>query len=135
MICLLVYFKSVNFKRNAVKNLQAHRAENPNRPLYVAEYWTGWFDNWGGRHNTQNESYYEDQFRQIVFQMNSSINAYMFIGGTNYGFMSGNVGRPDPGAVTASVVTSYDYDAPLSESGMTCVQKKLFKLHFRQLHG
>src|SRR5699024_10555300 len=30
----------------------------------------------------------------------------MFIGGTNFGFMNG-----------ATVVTSYDYDAPLSESG------------------
>ena len=116
-IFMSVYFKSVNFKRNALKNLQEHKAAYPNKPLYVAEYWTGWFDNWGGMHNRQNQTYYEQQFREIVFQMNASINAYMFIGGTNYGFMSGNVGRPDPGAISASVVTSYDYDAPLSESG------------------
>ena len=41
----------------------------------------------------------------------------MFFGGTNYGFLAGNVGRPEPGAFVANVITSYDYDAPLSESG------------------
>jgi hypothetical protein len=38
--------------------------------------------------------------------MNSSVNIYMFIGGTNFGFMNGG-----------GFITSYDYDAPLSESG------------------
>jgi len=38
--------------------------------------------------------------------VNGSVNFYMFIGGTNFGFTNG-----------ARIVTSYDYDAPLSEAG------------------
>jgi hypothetical protein len=50
--------------------------------------------------------------------MNSSFNAYMFIGGTNFGFMAGNVGKIVNGSsLSTSFVTSYDYDAPLTESG------------------
>ena len=113
-----VYFKGWNFNLNSLKNLQDMKKAYPDQPLFVGEYWSGWFDNWGGRHNTQNITYFTQQFQQIVFQMNSSINLYMFFGGTNYGFMAGNVGKPDPGALTASVITSYDYDAPLSESGL-----------------
>ncbi len=81
----------------------------PNRPLYVAEYWSGWFDNWGGKHHTNSVQNYANIYEQIVFQMNSSVNIYMFIGGTNFGFMNGG-----------GIITSYDYDAPLSESGLYC---------------
>ncbi len=73
----------------------------------MAEYWSGWFDNWGGKHHTNSVQNYGNVYEQIVFQMNSSVNIYMFIGGTNFGFMSGSW-----------VTTSYDYDAPLSESGL-----------------
>ena len=49
-----------------------------------------------------------------MYEMNASWNFYVFIGGTNWGFMSGANGggkdhQPQP--------TSYDYDAPLSETG------------------
>jgi hypothetical protein len=86
----------------------------------VAEYWSGWFDNWGGKHNTNSVQNYANIYEQIVFQMNSSVNIYMFIGGTNFGFMNGG-----------GVITSYDYDAPLSESGLYCLRLNIvlnFKL-------
>lgn len=41
-----------------------------------------------------------------------SVNFYMFEGGTNFGFMSGRNGGSKTGDVT-----SYDYDAPLTEDG------------------
>lgn len=46
--------------------------------------------------------------------MNASVNIYMFYGGTNFGFTAGANGGekeflPD--------ITSYDYDAPLTEAG------------------
>jgi beta-galactosidase len=87
---------------NGLKKLQ------PNKPLYVAEFWSGWFDKWGDK--SHNRGFSVENFgkvlEQIVFQMNSSVNIYMFIGGTNFGFMNGG-----------GFITSYDYDAPLSESG------------------
>ena len=56
-----------------------------------------------------------------IFNANGSVNFYMFHGGTNFGFMNGgnilgvNGVEIFPGYVPD--VTSYDYDAPLSESG------------------
>ncbi|CAG2175649.1 unnamed protein product, partial [Oppiella nova] len=53
---------------------------------------------------------FEKEVTDVVFNANASINFYMFFGGTNFGFMNGGDG--DKG-----LVTSYDYNAPLSESG------------------
>uniref|UniRef100_A0A1I8IYY1 Glyco_hydro_35 domain-containing protein n=1 Tax=Macrostomum lignano TaxID=282301 RepID=A0A1I8IYY1_9PLAT len=47
-----------------------------------------------------------------LLDQGASINLYMFHGGTNFGFMNGYNG------ITGSLlITSYDYDAPLSENG------------------
>ncbi len=73
----------------------------------MAEFWVGWFDNWGEKHHRMTVQSFENLYHQIVFQMNSSVNIYMFIGGTNFGFMAGG-----------DKITSYDYDAPISESGL-----------------
>ena len=78
----------------------------PNRPLYVAEFWSGWFDGWGEKHHSWAVPKYMEQYDQIVRQMNSSVNLYMFIGGTNFGWTAGQ-----------GLVSSYDYDAPLTEAG------------------
>ncbi len=74
----------------------------------MAEFWSGMFDKWSDKKQNKGLSVEEfgKLFEQIVFQMNSSINMYMFIGGTNFGFMTGG-----------NIITSYDYNAPLSESG------------------
>lgn len=74
--------------------------------------WNGWFDAWGDvfHHTTSAENY-----AQVVDDMlkRGSLNMYMLIGGTNFGFTSGanhyELFKPD--------VTSYDYDAPLTECG------------------
>ena len=55
-------------------------------------------------------STFEKETIEILFKANSSINFYMFFGGTNFGFTNGGNG-------VQGVVTSYDYNAPLSESG------------------
>ena len=46
----------------------------------------------------------------------------MFEGGTNFGFMSGRNGGSKTGDVT-----SYDYDAPLTEDGQITEKYRLFK--------
>ncbi|XP_072449239.1 beta-galactosidase-1-like protein 2 [Chiloscyllium punctatum] len=83
----------------------------PGKPKMVMEYWSGWFDHWGGDHHV----YHEGILNTIAALLNKgvSINLYMFHGGTNFGFMNG---AQDFGTYIADV-TSYDYDAPLSESG------------------
>jgi beta-galactosidase len=59
--------------------------------------------------------------------MNASINLYMYHGGTNFGFMSGANGPP-----YQPIVTSYDYDAPLDESGDPTPKFFAFKSLFAQ---
>uniref|UniRef100_A0A8C9EME6 Beta-galactosidase n=1 Tax=Pavo cristatus TaxID=9049 RepID=A0A8C9EME6_PAVCR len=95
------------------------------QPKMVMEYWTGWFDNWGGPH------YHCLSFTEMVntvasiLKLGASINLYMFHGGTNFGFMNGALKTDE----YKSDVTSYDYDAVLTEAGD--YTSKFFKL--RQL--
>lgn len=48
-----------------------------------------------------------------ILAMDGNLNFYMFYGGTNLGFSAG----ANYGSNYYSDVTSYDYDAPISEAG------------------
>ncbi|KAJ6224706.1 hypothetical protein RDWZM_003251 [Blomia tropicalis] len=99
--------ESANLNMNSLESLLALKKLQPNRPLYVSEFWPGWFDSWHENfHHKYSVQQFEQEISDILFKANGSINFYMFFGGTNFGFMNGY-----------RVVTSYDYDAPLSESG------------------
>ncbi|XP_036884950.1 beta-galactosidase-1-like protein 2 isoform X1 [Sturnira hondurensis] len=82
------------------------------QPKMVMEYWTGWFDSWGGPHNILDSS---DVLKTVsaIIDAGSSINLYMFHGGTNFGFINGAMHFHE----YKSDVTSYDYDAVLTEAG------------------
>lgn len=92
----------------------------PVRPMMSGEYWDGWFDHWGEKHQTTDATQQAQELDWILSQ-GYSINLYMFHGGTSFGFMNGanwdhKNYEPD--------VTSYDYDSPVSESG--ALTKKYF---------
>ncbi len=36
---------TANFKDNSIGEMDALLGMQPNRPILVSEYWTGWFDN------------------------------------------------------------------------------------------
>lgn len=103
---------TLNFGSRVEENFKAHDKLFPNSPKMCMEMWNGWFDAWGDsfHHTTSAENY-----AQVVDDMlkRGSLNMYMFIGGTNFGFTSGanhyEKFTPD--------VTSYDYDAMLTECG------------------
>ncbi|XP_049634307.1 beta-galactosidase-1-like protein 2 [Suncus etruscus] len=82
------------------------------QPKMVMEYWTGWFDVWGSRHNIRDSSEVLQTVKALL-DAGSSFNLYMFHGGTNFGFMNGATHQ---GQYQADV-TSYDYDAVLTEAG------------------
>lgn len=107
---------TANFKGNVAENLDALKQLQPNRPLWTMEFWTGWFDHWlSGVHVTWSPENFATALETIMMY-NSSVNFYMFIGGTSFGFMSGaNIitGWPH----YAPQVSSYDYDAVLTEAG------------------
>lgn len=103
---------TLNFGSRVEENFKAHDRLFPGVPKMCMEMWDGWFDAWGDayHHTTSAETY-----AGVVDDMlaRGSLNMYMFIGGTNFGFTSG----ANHYEVFAPDVTSYDYDALLSECG------------------
>lgn len=85
----------------------------PESPLMCSEFWSGWFDKWGGRHETRGAQAMVDGMRDML-DRNISFSLYMTHGGTNWGHWAG---ANSPGF--APDVTSYDYDAPINEAGQT----------------
>ncbi len=81
-------------------------------PLMCTEFWVGWFDHWGnGGHMRGNlEESVKDLDRMLEL---GNVNIYMFEGGTNFGFMNGSNYYDE----LTPDVTSYDYDALLTEDG------------------
>lgn len=90
------------------------------KPLMCMEFWNGWFDAWGEEHHTTPPEKAAAELDELLKR--GSLNFYMFEGGTNFGFMSGR----NCGSKTADV-TSYDYDAPLTEDGRITEKYKLFR--------
>ena len=95
----------------------------PGQPHMAGEYWDGWFDHWGVKHQSRAAQEQIDEFRWIV-DHGYSISMYMFHGGTSFGFMSG--ANSDHGGYQPDV-TSYDYDATLDESGRPTVKYFAFR--------
>lgn len=87
------------------------RELRPDAPLMCSEFWSGWFDKWGARHETRPAA---DMVANIdeMLSKGISFSLYMTHGGTSFGHWAG---ANSPGF--APDVTSYDYDAPINEYG------------------
>ena len=97
----------------AQKNFATLKKIRPNGPFLNSEFWDGWFDHWGGKHGKTNAAN-EAANLDWMLQQNYSVSLYMFYGGTSFGWMNG---ANSDGKNYEPDVTSYDYDAPLDESG------------------
>nr|WP_221420861.1 beta-galactosidase family protein [Conyzicola lurida] len=104
--------KTASFGSRATERLATLRAHQPTGPLMCAEFWNGWFDYWGAHHHTTGAEEAAAELDELL-ATGASVNLYMLHGGTNFGFTNG---ANDKG-VYQPTVTSYDYDAPLTESG------------------
>ncbi len=105
-------FSTLNFGSRVEENFRAHDELFPDQPKMCMEMWNGWFDAWGDeKHHTTSAENYAVAVDDMLTK--GSVNMYMFIGGTNFGFMSG----ANHYEKFAPDVTSYDYDALLSECG------------------
>ncbi|XP_035646453.1 beta-galactosidase-1-like protein 2 isoform X2 [Oncorhynchus keta] len=123
--------KTVNLQRLAYGTIQYLAYMQPQKPLLVMEYWSGWFDVWSESHHVFPA---EDMLAVVsqILEPGVSINLYMFHGGTSFGFMNGavaNLGTYKP------QVGSYDYDAPLSEAGDYTTKYQLLRNLFSQFHS
>lgn len=103
---------TLNFGSRVEENFKCHDELYPNSPKMCMEMWDGWFDAWGDEfHHTTDAGAYASVVRDMLAK--GSLNMYMFIGGTNFGFTSG----ANHYEKFAPDVTSYDYDALLTECG------------------
>ena len=93
-----------------MKSVQAHG------PLVNSEFYTGWEDFWGQPKSKVDPILFASSLNSLLSYKNASVNMYMFEGGTNFRFMNGAdlVGLS---GVYQPQITSYDYDAPLTEAG------------------
>lgn len=107
---------------DAERSINLLKKQRPNQPVYVAEYWDGWFDHWGEKHQTTDAAKQEAEVKMMLEQ-GDSLSLYMVHGGTSWGWMNG--ANNDHGGYQPDV-TSYDYDAPLDESGRP--RPKYFRL-------
>ncbi|WP_328618223.1 beta-galactosidase [Amycolatopsis sp. NBC_00355] len=104
--------RTASFGSGAAARLATLRAHQPAGPLMCAEFWNGWFDDWGTHHHTTSAADAAAELDTLL-AAGASVNLYMFHGGTSFGLTSG---ANDKG-VYRPIVTSYDYDAPLDEAG------------------
>ena len=93
-------------------------------PYMVAEFYPGWLDHWA-------ETFQKVSTESVVKQTQKyldngvSFNFYMVHGGTNFGFSAG--ANYDKDHDIQPDLTSYDYDAPISEAGWATPKYKAIR--------
>lgn len=113
---------TVNFGTGANIDDQFRKLKElrPDSPLMCSEFWSGWFDHWGAKHETRSAHELVSGMKEML-QKNISFSLYMTHGGTSFGHWAGaNFPNFSP------TCTSYDYDAPINESGR--VTPKFFEV-------
>lgn len=89
-------------------------------PQLDGEYYVTWIDDWSSNSPYQYTSGRPDATKRVLDDLdwilagNNSFSIYMFHGGTNWGFENGGIWVDNR---LNAVTTSYDYGAPLDESG------------------
>ena len=105
-------FQTANFGRGgAASSLELLKRFKKSGPYANGEFYPGWFDSWGRKHQQGSAKATLDDL-EFMLKAGCSFSIYMAHGGTNFGFWAGANGD-----YSKIVSTSYDYDAPISESG------------------
>lgn len=111
-----------NFGSKTEERFEVLKKYTEGGPLMCTEFWVGWFDHWGnGGHMRGNlEESTKDLDKMLEM---GHVNIYMFEGGTNFGFMNGSNYYDE----LTPDVTSYDYDAVLTEAGDFTVKYEKYR--------
>ena len=91
------------------------KKRNPNVPAFSSETYPGWLTHWGEKWARPDTN---DLKKEVDYLLKNkrSVNFYVIHGGTNFGFTAGaNAFSPTQ---FQPDITSYDYDAPISEQGL-----------------
>lgn len=113
---------TVNFgsrPETAFATLAHHR---PGDKHWCMEFWNGWFDHWGESHHVRDAADAADVLDRMLTS-GASVNIYMAHGGTNFGLWAG----ANHEAGYQPTVTSYDYDAPIDETGRPTAKFHAFR--------
>ncbi len=104
---------TVNFGTGANIDKQFAKLQEmrPDAPLMCSEFWSGWFDHWGRKHETREGKVMVEGLKEML-DKNISFSLYMTHGGTTFGWWGG-ANNP----AYSAMCSSYDYDAPISEAG------------------
>ncbi len=113
--------QTANFGSKAQEQFAVLRKHVGDKPMMCMEFWVGWFDAWGDQHHIGDPLEHAQDLQDILEM--GHVNIYMAEGGTNFGFMNGAnyYDRLTPD------VTSYDYDALLTEDGQITPKYEAFK--------
>ncbi|EXZ56566.1 beta-galactosidase [Bacteroides fragilis str. 3719 A10] len=98
---------------NIEQQFKRLREARPETPLMCSEFWSGWVDHWGRKHETRPAKSMVQGIKDML-DRNISFSLYMAHGGTTFGHWGG-ANNPSYSAMCSS----YDYDAPISEPGWT----------------
>lgn len=98
---------------NIEQQFKRLREARPETPLMCSEFWSGWFDHWGRKHETRPAKSMVQGIKDML-DRDISFSLYMAHGGTTFGHWGG-ANNPSYSAMCSS----YDYDAPISEPGWT----------------
>lgn len=116
------YWTTLDLHTLSVAALNNITELQPDKPVYIAEFWAGRGQQWGGFFKRQKADDIAEVYRDML-KKGAYVNFYMFCGGTNFGFQNGAlVGRynaegPDAPNRYIPFQTSYDVDAPVTEYG------------------
>lgn len=105
---------TLNFGTGADIDAQFARLKEvrPDSPLMCSEFWSGWFDHWGRGHETRDAATMVQGIKDML-DRDISFSLYMTHGGSTFGHWGGANCPP-----YSAMCSSYDYDAPISESGL-----------------
>ncbi|VFQ71873.1 unnamed protein product [Cuscuta campestris] len=81
----------------------------PYKPIMWTEAWSGWFEEFGSAIHHRPVEDLAFAVARFIQKGGSFVNYYMYHGGTNFGRTAGG----------PFLTTSYDYDAPIDEYGLT----------------
>lgn len=101
---------TINFGTGANIDAQFKKLQEarPNAPLMCSEFWSGWFDHWGRKHETRDAETMVSGIKDML-DRHISFSLYMTHGGTTFGHWGG-ANSP----AYSAMCSSYDYDAPIS---------------------
>lgn len=104
---------TINFGTGANIDAQFEKLKEarPDSPLMCSEFWSGWFDHWGRKHETRDAETMVSGIKDML-DRHISFSLYMTHGGTTFGHWGG-ANSP----AYSAMCSSYDYDAPISEAG------------------